>query len=336
MKESAGSWIRMTTIARKKVSVLLRALRGVLPLLFLAACARTSQGIDPQVNYTIHQRYLQELPPAFAPLDPLEQSSDWGKEYRIGRELARSLDFYRAITAFRRAEILAPPELTARKLELQYEILLCYYLGKRYSDVDTAYQQSNLAKVDPTFPAFNDLLLILYDTYDQLGDEDKACYILELIEGHTPGRYATLSLSSAMRQGDIDTLYAFTDLKPERPYLDSLLACYEENKKSPSLASGLNAILPGAGYLYLGQTQTAITAFLMNGLFIASSVYFFQHGPLAAAIITTGFEVGWYIGGIQGASYQAKFYNERLYESTVTPVMNREKLFPVFMLQHSF
>jgi len=304
--------------------------------LLLASCARVPHGIDPQVNYTVHQRYLDQLPSPFPPLGALEKSTDWGKEYLIGIKLARSLDFYRAITAFRRAEILIPEGETSRKIEMQYEILLCYFIGRRYSEVDTAYMQSGLSKVGPDFPAFHDLLLILYDTYEQLCDYDKTCYILQLIETHYPGSYETLALSSALRRGDLDTLCQFTQLQTERPYLDDFLACYEQNKKSQTTASVLNAVLPGAGYLYVGQKQTAVTAFLMNGLFIASSVYFYKNGPLAAAIITTGFELGWYVGGIQGASYQAKFYNERLYETNATPMMNREKLFPIYMLNYSF
>jgi len=57
---------------------------------------------------------------------------------------------------------------------------------------------------------------------------------------------------------------------------------------------------------------------------------------LAAGIITTSFEAGWYFGGIYGAGESAKLYNERLYEKAVYPAMNRHSLFPVLMLKFGF
>jgi len=305
-------------------------------LLLSSSCSRVSQDIEPKVNYAVHEKYLKQLPTPFPSLTAEERSSDWGKEYLIGVGFARKLDLYRAITAFRRAELLTPIEATERRLEIEYEILLCYYLGRRYSEVETAFNGSDLAKVGTDFPAFQDLLVILYDTYDQLDDWTRACQILELIYKHYPASYETLSLSSAMQRADFEALHQFTELDTERPYLCSFLTTYENRRKSPATAGFLNAVIPGSGYLYLGQNRTALTAFLVNGLFIAASVHFFKNGPVTAGIITASFEAGWYFGGIQGGASQARLYNQCLYEEMATPMMNREKLFPVFMINYGF
>ena len=53
------------------------------------------------------------------------------------------------------------------------------------------------------------------------------------------------------------TLLEFSDIKK----------IYTENWKSPTKARWLNGILPGAGYSYIGQKQTALTSFLINALF---------------------------------------------------------------------
>ena len=98
----------------------------------------------------------------------------------------------------------------------------------------------------------------------------------------------------------------------------------------------LNAFLPGAGYLYVGQKQSAMTAFLLNGLFIAAAVHFFNHKQYAAGAITLSFETGWYFGGIYGAGESAKLYNERVYERHAYSVLNQEKLFPLLMLRYGF
>ncbi len=98
----------------------------------------------------------------------------------------------------------------------------------------------------------------------------------------------------------------------------------------------LNALIPGAGYLYIGQKKSALTAFLLNGLFIAAAYQFFHHRHVAAGIITTGFEAGWYFGGIYGAGEEAKYYNERLFEKNAATVLNDYKLFPALMMQYAF
>jgi len=281
----------------------------------------------------LSERYLQQLPSPFAPLTPEERASDWGREYTIGVGFAKALDFYRAITAFRRAEILLPEDETEHKLEVQYEILLCYYLGRRYQEVEVAFNQSGLAKVNDSFPAFHDLLLVLYDSYRELDNEERACFIFDIIKSYYPDTYKKLSLGEALTAVDLPAL---ENIACENEQVKTILDCYERDKKSVGGAQALNAIIPGSGYLYVGQRQTAVTAFLVNGLFIAASVHFFMNGQIAAGLITTSFEAGWYFGGIYGVGQEAKFYNERLYEKCASPIMNREGLFPVFMLNYSF
>lgn len=303
-------------------------------LLILCSCSRVSEKLEPQVCYTVQDRYLKQLPAPFEPLNPLESGSDWGKEYLIGQHFARELDLYRAVTAFRRAEILAPSDLKERRLEMQYEILLCYYLGKRYEDVDTAFTNSELGNTDAQFPAYNDLLVILYDTYQQLCNPEKAEQILQLMQ--EPKIREGLELSTTLQQADLSTLRCWDCQSAFSPLVSEILACYDSEKKSIRTAQWLSAIIPGAGYFYVGQRQTGVTALLVNGLFITAAVQFFRHGYTAAGIITTSFEAGWYFGGIIGAGQEAKVYNERLYERCATPLMNKNGLFPVFMLQYAF
>ena len=111
---------------------------------------------------------------------------------------------------------------------------------------------------------------------------------------------------------------------------------YEKQKKSISRAQFLNAVCPGAGYLYIGQKKSALTALLINGLFIAAAYEFFHRGYTAAGIITSSFELGWYCGGIYGAGEEAKYYNERIYEKKVGTAMNSEGYFPIYMLKYTF
>jgi tetratricopeptide (TPR) repeat protein len=305
-------------------------------LLSLGSCHHADDTLEPKINYAVQDKYLKSLPSPFPPLTLTERGEDWGKEYLIGLSFARELDLYQAITAFKRAEFLAPPEVKERKLEIEYEILLSYYLGRKYHEVVYTFENSDLRFIDDKFPAKRDMLIILYDSYEQTGEVDKAASILQILQQFDQKTPPQLVFSSALQRADFPVLKEIEKEPDSPPYLHELLTNYEINKKSVGTAQALNATLPGAGYFYLGQTQTGITALLVNGLFIAAAVNFFIHGHTAAGIITTSFEAGWYFGGIYGAREETKFYNERLYESYATPMMNQKGLFPVLMLQFAF
>lgn len=305
----------------------------LLILALLCACQRVPDSLEPTLSYTVQDRYIQSLPSPFPPLSAELLSQDVGKEMRIGLGFARELDLYQAITAFKRAEFLCPPEDQPLLMQIQYEVLLCYYTGKKWEDVISTFEMGSLRQADPTFPAYHDLLFILYDTYKEVGRESQAGHIFDLIQSSYPEEALRLRLSLALTRADFPALESATSLYPP---IETLLGSYKQGKKGVSTAQGLNALLPGAGYLYLGQTQAAITAFCLNGLFITASVFCFDAGNVAAGIILTGFEAGWYFGGIYGAGLEAKTYNERLYESLATPLMNRDRLFPGLMLNYAF
>ncbi len=303
----------------------------ILSLLFLSACHHVPDDKKPKLSHVVQDKYLKNLPSPFSPLTDEEMKEDWGKEYLIALGFAKELDLYQAMTAFKRAEFLLPPSRVSRKLEIDYEVLLCYYLGKRYHDAIYVFEHGNLRLITPEFPAYQDLLVILYDCYLHCDDQEKAGKVLQIIQETDPAMADKISLSGLLIQGDIASLE-----KTPTPVVKKLLDSYQLQKKSIGTAQALNAFLPGAGYFYIGQKQSACTAFLLNGLFIWASVYFFQKGNLAAGLITTSFEAGWYFGGIYGAGLETKFYNERVYERVATPMMNENKLFPILMLHHAF
>jgi hypothetical protein len=308
----------------------------VLFALTVACCYRVPDEINPRVDCQVQDQHFSRLHTAFPPLSPLERSTDWGKEMIIGHAFAEELDLYRAVSTYKRAEILLKDQDPNRRLEVQYDIILCFFLANRYEETIEAFEKSDLAHVDKTFPAYHDLLLILYESYRELDCPDKQAQILELMQKSFPETAEKLQVSAAIRRGDIPALQQYAAGFPERSYLDDLLDRYAASKKSVGKAQLLNALVPGAGYLYIGQKKSALTAFLLNGLFIAAAYEFFHHGHVAAGIITASFEAGWYFGGIYGAGEEAKYYNERIYEQTATQTLNDTKLFPVLMIQYGF
>jgi len=305
-------------------------------LLCFTGCYRVPDKINPRIDYQVQDRHFCGLASAFPPLTESEQTSEWGREMIIARTFAEELDLYRAISTYKRAEILVSRINTARKLEIQYDILLCYFLAKRYDEAICEFDKTGLANVDKTFPAYHDLLLILYECYRELDLEEKEERILELMQKTYPETAEKVQISSALRTGNIPKIQSYADGFPNRSYLDDLLDNYKAQKKSVATAQTLNALLPGAGYFYIGQNSAAFTALLLNGLFIFAAYEFFHHGHNAAGIITTLFESGWYFGGIYGVGLEAKYYNERVYERNASTVLNCKNLFPVLMIQYGF
>lgn len=304
-------------------------------VLLFSSCYHTSEKIEPRLDYAVQDKYLLSLPSPFKPLAHEELAQEWSKEYRIGIAFAHQLDLYQAITAFKRAEILIPKENIERLSEVQYGMFLCYYLGRKYNDAIYVFENSELKNFRATFPANEDLLLLLYDCYSRVGDETKADRILQYIQQNYPQAADKLYVYSTLLEADIPKLQQIGK-HASYEYVENFVDDYQKEKKSVQKARNLNAMLPGAGYFYLGQAQSGITAVLLNGLFIAASYYFFDHGNIPAGVIFTSFEAGWYFGGIYGAGEEAKFYNERLYEKKATQMMNEKGLFPGFMIKYAF
>lgn len=317
----------------QKLSIERSLLLIIITLFCLSSCYRSSDDTTPKLNTVVQDNYLRQLPSAFPALSHQEKNTDWEREYRVGQGFARELDLYQAITAFKRASYLLSPENRPRKMELEYDILFCYFLGRKYQEALYTFQHSELRFADKNFPAYSDLILILYESYLQTDQPEMADKMTALLQQQDPVAAKTLDLSGTLMRGDLQTLrlqYSTT------PVVATLLSRYDSQIKSPGTAQLLNTFIPGAGYLYIGQTQSAITAFLLNGLFLWATIHFFQRGDTAAGIITASFEAGWYFGGIYGAGQETQFYNQRIYEQVATPLMNENRLFPILMLHHAF
>jgi hypothetical protein len=298
-------------------------------LILVASCFKPEEGIAPQIQTTVKEHHLKQLPSAFSTPSSIEEGEPWAQEYLIGQGFAKELDLYQSLTAFKRASFLNPP--SERLLELNYKVYLNYYLGQRYLEAISVFENSELRLCNNSFPAYSDLLITLYDAYFQVKESEKAQRILQFIQQADGDLGRRLALSEEIRTADLHRLSTSLD-----PSISKLYTTYQQHKKSVAKARTFNALLPGAGYYYLGQKQSALTAFLLNSLFIWGAAHFYHHHNYAAGMIMTSFEMGWYFGGIYGAGLEAKFYNERLFEKIAHPVMQEKKLLPLLMLNHAF
>src|SRR5688572_1340669 len=175
-------------------------------LVLCCGCQRSCIEFDPFVTYHVNPCILQDRPSAFEPPSPEECRTDWGKELRIGYVFVKEQDYYRAITAFKRALVLLPPSKSAMKFQIEYAIFQSYYLGCKYREAIESYEASTLNRVTPDFPAFRELLIMLYDSYLKIDEECKAQNILESIKSHCPEDAELLQTSTAILEADFSAL----------------------------------------------------------------------------------------------------------------------------------
>lgn len=304
--------------------------------IFLSSCQITSCQLEPTISFAPTVCQIAELPSAFPEYNSEELGQEWSKEIFIGDAFAKELDFYRAITAYKRALFLLPSDEISRRLQIEYNILLCYYLGNKYNEVVAYFEESSLINLPPRFPATDNLLILLFDSYQKTSQLEKADRILEIIQKYSPETAEDLILYTDVKSGEICSVEELVDEHPKRERLAPYLCEYYLGAKSVKKAKLLNAILPGAGYYYVGQKKSAVTSFLINTFFTWAAYRFFDRGYFAAGVITTSLELGWYLGGINGAGIEAQEFNNRLYSSYAEKMLRENCLFPILLFQTAF
>lgn len=298
-------------------------------------CQPTPCCLEPNLCYWPPPYHIERLPSSFPPLTPVERTQEWGKELFLGKAFAKEMDLYRAITCFKRALILIPKN-HERRFEIEYDIFFAYYVAQKYQDAVEAFEGSRLIDAPETFPVFRDLLIALYDSYVKVNLPERACRILGILDAMDACAANQLRLETAISQVDFPGIVNAGNASSSCDHINEFITTYLTEAKSVSKAQTLNALLPGAGYYYVGQKRSAITSFVINALFIAAAYQLFDRGYIPAGIIVASLETGWYFGGINGAGLEAKQYNENLYSRLSRVTMERERLFPILMIEKGF
>src|SRR5690606_13804553 len=109
----------------------------------------------------------------------------------------------------------------------------CYYLASKYQEVIDIFETSHLLDATPEFPAFGQLLTMLYDSYLQLGLTEKACRLLAVIEMGNPEVSHKLKSYVALTNADFVGIQLLG-------FEESLIIPYELEKKSVKKAKMLN------------------------------------------------------------------------------------------------
>ncbi len=244
-------------------------------------------------------------------------------------------DYYRAITEYERVIFFYPDTPLAKTARLQ--IALSYFKGEK---LDAAIERlRDLAERYRGDETGKKALFLLGEACYRRRDYAEAADVFRKFIATYPdderADTARVKLGwSSLRQGqwkeagaEFRTVPAGSPLRAQAEWYAGEAEAYPAiPTKSPGLAGGLSAVLPGAGQLYVNRPGDAAASFLLNDAFLWATVDAFHRGEPAVGGIFLFFETGWYVGNIYNAVNNAYKYNRLSQQRYLEGVENRYTL----------
>ena len=229
-------------------------------------------------------------------------------------------EYYRAVTEYKKFMILFTG---SKKMDYAlYRIGLAYYRGDEYEQAARAF-----ASIGTGYGGSSYVPAALYQegvSYWRLDRPAKAAAAFDKAVAAAPAsEYARLALlGKSLAEFDLNNIPAcrqelerFIESYPEDAKTDKVrktIALLDRHRelpqKSPLVAGGMSALIPGSGHIYAGHYGDGITAFFLNGLFIAGTVAAVRQENYAVAGVVGVIGLPFYIGNIYGAANAAKKY----------------------------
>ena len=243
---------------------------------------------------------------------------DPAQVYAFGLHLFRLGDYYRAVTELKRFTLLFPRH--PQHDPAQILIGLALQGDAAYDDAVAHFQR--LSQFNGPTSATQVASYKLGELpFEQGQYQLSARHWQRFLNDAPPGPLARraaylLGLSWWLKGQQTAARGAWSLLPDGEPLSDKASALQAEaqhlpppRRKSPAVAGVLSGILPGAGHLYVGKPLQALTALLLNGLFLTGAAYALHEGLEGTAAILLFFETGWYLGTINSAVTGARDFN---------------------------
>lgn len=240
--------------------------------------------------------------------------------FAFAEKLFEQGDYYRAITEYERVSFFYPDHQLAKTA--RFRIAHAYLKGDKTEQAIERFRA--LHKDFPGEETGRRAYFMLGEAHYQKRDYLRAADIfatyIETYPGDKQADAARIKAGwSNLRQGRWrQATEEFKKLPPDSPLHAQAEGLAEGSEmypgipaKSPSLAGGLSAVLPGAGQLYINRPGDALISFLLNGAFIWATVEAFHNDNNMTGGILLFFESGWYLGNIYNAVNGAHKYNQR-------------------------
>jgi putative component of membrane protein insertase Oxa1/YidC/SpoIIIJ protein YidD len=148
------------------------------------------------------------------------------------------------------------------------------------------------------------------ETERHLGDQAR------ILRGYAHVRKADLELAKSDFSSIVEQSVFFSSAQANLSQLEKISHL---KYKKPALA-GVLGVVPGLGYLYASHKQTALSAFVVNGLLGFATYTSIRTHNYGLAALTGVFGASFYIGNISGSVKSVRRYNQNKYESQVRKI----------------
>lgn len=242
-------------------------------------------------------------------------------QLRIADAFMKEGEYYRAVTEYKRFLILFPD--SARADYASFAIGLAHFRGEEFGTAARSF--SSFRQQYPESGHAVEAGYLEGVSLWKLKNYSRAQAALEaLADAHPASDYAPrallviglAALDEDRPEQARQALKRVLDRYPDHPGREgvreaaALIDRYQDlPEKSPVLAGILSAVLPGSGYIYAEHYGDGITAFLINGLFIAGTAVAIHQENYAVAGIVGGVGVPFYLGNIYGSANAARKWN---------------------------
>ena len=253
-------------------------------------------------------------------------------------------EYYRAITEYQRFLFLCPDD--SRASLARFFESRCYLKGGRLEEAVGKFNTCLLAAEDPCL--INAARYGISQASFLLGDYQMARAHLTLLKPDSSSKLNSFDvyypqIISHLRELDFqsaqDLIGRASDggsaswVREMQPIVDKM---ERRPVKSPLKAGILSSVIPGLGQAYSGRFRDAITAFLVNGVFIGAIAYSIDAGHDETALVLAFFETGWYSANIYNAVNDAHKKNRSILETHLQmldkqfgkPYRHSEEMFP--------
>lgn len=146
-------------------------------------------------------------------------------------------------------------------------------------------------------------------------------------------KYRLQGLANAhlSRWADARTNFAEANAVQENEVLYAKNKALVENaltfKPKSSATASFLSVIPGLGYLYTGHKQTALTAFLINGVLAYATYTSIKNENYGVGALTGVFGLSFYVGNILGSGRSADRYNNSKRKQILNSLENNNIFF---------
>lgn len=147
------------------------------------------------------------------------------------------------------------------------------------------------------------------------------------LEGVAEGR--TLAGFAALRVEDEELAVEHFRAAGNTQLADTVAAWAAPPSRSPGMAAALSAVLPGAGQAYVGRWGEGVSALVVNGLLISSTVALYRRQEWFAGSAVGLLALSFYGGNILSAQWGARRFNRLAKERRVEDLVQHEPRYAI-------